>query len=124
MGWYEKEIDMGPRWYRLNPDHSISPGPSPEEEAFAEYSKWLYGVDDQGKVNRSVEVTDCADGGFVSTVFLGLDHSYPGVEGPVLFESMYFKHGHGTDQYRYQTWDEALAGHYLMVASHRGPKKT
>ena len=47
----------------------------------------------------------------VSTVFLGLDHSYDG-KGPVLFETMIFGGEHDQDQWRYKTWDEAEEGHF------------
>ena len=56
---------------------------------------------------------------WVSTVFLGLDHNWD--DGPPhLFETMIFFHGgkrHYADIYqrRYSTWDEALAGHQLVV---------
>lgn len=109
------------RWYWLNPDHTIRPGPdSTETEAFTAYSMWLYGNDANGRPNKMVEFTDCQDGGYVSTVFLGLDHSFH-IGDPVVFESMYFVGNHGTDQQRYKTWEEALAGHHLLVARHKGP---
>jgi hypothetical protein len=50
----------------------------------------------------------------VSTVFLGLDHDFGG-EGPKLFESMLFVAGEGRDCIRYQTWEEAEAGHAELV---------
>ena len=49
----------------------------------------------------------------VSTVFLGLDHSFTGGT-PILFETMIF----GAEeeyQERYATWQEAEAGHQLAV---------
>jgi hypothetical protein len=51
----------------------------------------------------------------VSTVFLGLDHSF-GRGQPELFETMVF--GGPNDGYsrRYGTWDEAEAGHAAAVA--------
>ena len=51
----------------------------------------------------------------VSTVFLGLDHSFD--EGPpLLFETMIFGGTHDEEQWRYATWDEAVAGHRKAVA--------
>ena len=51
----------------------------------------------------------------VSTVFLGLDHSFH--EGPpILFETMVFRSGQsGDDMARYSTWEEAEKGHAEMV---------
>ena len=46
----------------------------------------------------------------VSTVFLGLDHSF-GVGEPLLFETMIFGGEHDSYQKRYSTWDEAVKGH-------------
>ena len=50
----------------------------------------------------------------VSTVFLGLDHSFDNGP-PILFETMVF--GGPMDQYedRYRTWDEAEVGHRVIV---------
>lgn len=50
----------------------------------------------------------------VSTVFLGLDHSF-GDGPPLLFETMIFGGKHGGYQERYSTWDEAEAGHNLAM---------
>ena len=64
---------------------------------------------------RRVGFTKLPSGVEVSTVFLGLDHSWG--EGPMLlFETMTFKNRHGTMQDRYSTWDEAVAGHERVVA--------
>lgn len=55
----------------------------------------------------------------VSTVFLGLDHSFGGAP-PLLFETMIFGEdpGHSNvDSYcdRYSTWDKAVEGHRKAV---------
>lgn len=50
----------------------------------------------------------------VSTVFLGVDHSF-GEGSPVLFETMIFGGEHDGYQERYCTWDEAEAGHARAV---------
>jgi len=52
----------------------------------------------------------------VSTVFLGLDHSHYGQEGPILFETMIFEMGAISGEFdgfqrRYKTYDEAVEGH-------------
>lgn len=46
----------------------------------------------------------------VSTVFLGLDHSF-GSGPPLIFETMVFGGEHNEDMDRYSTWDEAVRGH-------------
>lgn len=64
----------------------------------------------------------------VSTVFLGLDHSWSGK--PLFFETMIFRDGQNPPpainferikdwahdyQMRYATWDEAVAGHEQII---------
>lgn len=55
---------------------------------------------------------------FVSTVFLGLDHSWSN-EKPVLFETMIFPESESDDweeyQERYCTWEEAKKGHKKAI---------
>lgn len=58
----------------------------------------------------------------VSTVFLGLDHSFSSdpASRPVLFETIIFglKFGDGDDEpmWRYHTWEAAEKGHETIVA--------
>jgi hypothetical protein len=53
----------------------------------------------------------------VSTVFLGLDHSWNfGNASPILFETMIFGGEHDGYQDRYHTYNEALAGHKKAIA--------
>lgn len=47
---------------------------------------------------------------FISTVWLGLDHSFES-DRPIIFETMVFKNSEGVEQIRYSTEAEALAGH-------------
>lgn len=66
---------------------------------------------------RVVKKTTTSHNHFVSTVFLGLDHSW--VEGVVhLFETMIFSEDKDVDEYqeRYSTWQEAEEGHDKIVA--------
>ena len=54
---------------------------------------------------------------WISTVFLGIDHNFLLSGPPVLFETMSFWPGdYQPHQYRYCTWDEAEAGHAVVVA--------
>jgi hypothetical protein len=59
--------------------------------------------------NRTVEKTTIGDVD-ISTVFLGIDHSFGGGE-PLLFETMIFGGDDDGYQERYSTWDEAVKGH-------------
>ncbi len=51
----------------------------------------------------------------VSTVFLGLDHSF-GTGPLLLFETMIFGGPLDGDMDRYTTWEQAEAGHAAMLA--------
>ena len=82
------------------------------EEDVLEWAKWF---ETNGEARR-VARTELPGGlGFVSTVFLGLDHSFGGGR-PVLFETMSFI-GDASEDYfaRYHTWAEAEAGHAATV---------
>lgn len=68
----------------------------------------------ENSAHRTVAVTQFP-GGYVSTVFLGLDHNW-GPGPPLLFETMIFGGPHDEYQDRYATWDEADAGHAKAVA--------
>lgn len=74
------------------------------------------------KEDRRVAVTGLWWGGRVSTVFLGLDHSF--WEGPpLIFETMVFGPGNWSDfdQDRYSTEEQAKAGHKKMVRRWQNP---
>jgi hypothetical protein len=53
----------------------------------------------------------------VSTVFLGIDHNFGLVGGPILFETMFFPISSSGDLYceRYHTWQYAEEGHIRAV---------
>ncbi len=72
-----------------------------------EWGRWLEGTD------RRV-ASDQIGGVIVSTVFLGLDHSFVG-GAPVLFETMVFSGPLDGETNRYCTWEEAEIGHAAMV---------
>ena len=54
---------------------------------------------------------------WVSTVFLGTDCSYGFGKVPVVFETMIFGPNQSDVADRYETWDEAVAGHEAVVRS-------
>ncbi len=72
-----------------------------------EWAKWYENAD------RRVALTEIAEGVKVSTVFLGLNHSWNG--GLEIFETMVF--GGPMDEWgdRYATWDQAVEGHEKTV---------
>lgn len=67
--------------------------------------------------NRRVAATELSNGvGWISTVFLGIDHNWAPQGPPVLFETMGFLNDDREDFFdRYHTWAEAEAGHARIV---------
>jgi hypothetical protein len=88
-------------------DREIVPAP------FEEWANWF----EHGK--RIIEQTHVGDR-FVSTVFLGIDHNFMGMGGPILFETMIFDgpnaRSHDLFQERSRTYREAVARHAYAVA--------
>lgn len=68
---------------------------------------------------RVMARTELPDGAVLSTVFLCLDHGFPG-EGVALFESMWFGGLLDGQQQRYATREEADLGHQEMLAAYPG----
>ncbi len=95
------------RYYIL--DENGNPKPVPDVITWA---MWFESND------REVAYTEKEDGVFISTVFLGIDHSFGG-DKPLLFETMIFGGDNDGYQDRYATKEEALAGHEeaLLVAT-------
>jgi hypothetical protein len=83
----------------------ILQGREPVPVECLEWAKWFEGNE------RRVAYTDLGNAAYVSTVFLGLNHSFTDDGPPLIFESMSFE----GDQERYSTWEEAEAGHKRMV---------
>lgn len=79
-----------------------------EVENVIEWAQWFE------KADRHVKKTDLPNDVSVSTVFLGLDHSFFGGT-PILFETMIFGGEHDEYQERYATWEEAEAGHQRAI---------
>ena len=69
--------------------------------------------------NRHINFTEVTDKVRVSTVFLGIDHSF-GSGIPILFETMIFGGEHDQYQERYATYKEAEEGHVIAVELCRG----
>jgi hypothetical protein len=85
--------------------------PIPEPDLIA-WGRWF----EASLPKRRVARTELPNGaGYISTVFLGIDHAFRS-DVPVLFETMAFI-GDDGEQYfdRYTTWEEAEAGHWLIV---------
>lgn len=97
-------------WYILD-GHEVCP-----VETYDEYHRWRQSIKSDGpSFTRRVAVDDIG-AVHISTVFLGLDHGW-GDGPPVVFETMVFGGDMDENQWRYSTWDEAIAGHERVVAA-------
>jgi len=93
-----------PLKYILNDEHE----PVPESDLI-KWAEWFENVE-----NRRVAREDVGDG-YVSTVFLGLDHNFWGGP-PILFETLVSATNEIT---RHCTWWEAIAFHDQAVMVQR-----
>lgn len=82
-----------------------------QEPDLLKWGKWNEKIENRRVANEIVN-----DKWRVSTVFLGIDHSF-GEGEPLLFETMVFEGDDATDLdcARYSTWEQAVAGHAHMV---------
>jgi len=92
-------------YYRLDDRHRVVPATREE----------MYVLFDDREARR-VAKTQVGEAE-VSTVFLVIDHQF-GNGPPLVFETMVFG-AKGEPQWRYSTWDEAVAGHERVVAALR-----
>lgn len=90
------------------PDYYILVGRMPVAVDLETWAKWLDTSDRQIADDEIGKVR-------ISTVFLGLNHSF-GPGEPVLFETMIFGGPLDSSQWRYRTYNEAERGHAAAVA--------
>ena len=100
-----------PMFYAMNEDKSTTPLYGPDASL-----KWSRTFEK----NRRVAWDELEGVGYVSTVFLGMDHAF-GNGPPQLFETMARIGDHWAEEVmrRYSTYEDALAGHNELVAEHR-----
>lgn len=105
---------MSGRYFILTENRNVIPSSA------SEWAEWFEGDPNR----RQVAKTMVPPGTSVSTVFLGMDHSWRD-GSPLIFETMAFdEHGDMeaevlVDQRRCSIWDEALDQHELAVAELR-----
>ena len=90
----------------LKADHT------PRQVPWDEWLEWAKQPFDQTKRVAETQVGEAR----ISTVFLSVDHSF-GEGPPVLFETMIFGGPHASHQWRYSTWDDAVAGHGSITSA-------
>ncbi|HEY2617011.1 MAG TPA: hypothetical protein VGI78_06710 [Acetobacteraceae bacterium] len=96
---------MRPLQYILGPGHIVVPATD-----MRDYAAWM-AIEE----NRRVAFDQVGPGVEVSTVFLGLDHSFCANAEPVVFETMVFDDYKRGPSWRYCTWGQAAAGHQETV---------
>jgi len=89
----------------------------------------LHGVEKllRDKEYKRVAETTLADGKWVSTVWLGLDHSFDDEGPPLIFETMVFPSRDDLSEIdcaRYATEAEAIIGHQGMVREWEKKERT
>jgi len=89
--------------------------PLPVEDLL-EWARWY----EAEKGRRTVALTE-TESCWISTVFLGLDHSFGMAGPPLLFETMVFGKDGAEDCERCSTWDEAVAQHNEIVRRYVRP---
>ncbi len=87
-----------------------TPVPCPD---LMDWGKWMQDCHDDKRVDQTY-IGDPIMVVSISTVFLGLDHSFGG-DTPILFETMVFGGPFDQEQERYETWKQAERGHKRWV---------
>lgn len=105
--------DHRPKMYMLDDNHEPVAVDVADHESYAAWIKSMEGT-------RSVASTEVVDrirheAYHISTVFLGIDHSFGEGNIPVLFETMVFGGKHDGHQDRYTNYEAARAGHDRVV---------
>lgn len=85
-------------------EHFILQGKTPIPVDHLTWANWFQTAD-------RIIAYDKGDGIRVSTVFLGLNHEWNPEKPPLIFETMIFGGEFDQNQWRYSTYDEAVAGH-------------
>jgi hypothetical protein len=82
------------------------------------FDEWVEAFESRTLGDNGVAVDELEDGAYISTVWLGLDHSFGGPV-PLIFETMVFGGPHDGFCERYATEEQARAGHRRALAAIR-----
>jgi hypothetical protein len=91
-------------WYTLDENNK------PVASNVREYSAW-----EEANPERKAVKQDTIGEVFISTVFLGLDHSWRDDRRPLLWETMVFGGDHDQYQQRYYSYEDAIEGHQTAL---------
>lgn len=86
-------------------------------ENIYEYLEWHDSLSREHPVcTKTIEYTEIKEKNIhISTIFLGLDHSFSKDNKPILWETMVFSNKTDIDMERYSSHDAAIAGHQAFV---------
>ena len=104
------------RYYILNIDHSI------QETNQGYYYKNCLGINVEVHRFALTRINACDGPIYISTVFLGVDHSGREEGPPLIFETIIMQREFSESIIRYETWDDALKGHTQCVYEIANPK--
>lgn len=96
------------KFYALDQDNHVV-----EVEDCITWGRWFEDATSQRQVGYTQITSEIS----VSTVFLGVDHRFPGFPSgpPILFETLVFGGPLDGDGNRYSSWDDAEIGHKAFV---------
>lgn len=105
--------------YRYTLDEAGNPQPEPN---LMKWAQWMETI--ENKIVQQDRFDQGDQSILVSTVFLGLDHSFKEITGkdvlPVLWETMIFGGPHDQYQDRYTSKEDAIAGHQVALKLAKG----
>lgn len=93
------------RYLEKHSRHYILDGKKIVPVGLLEWAKWI-----EDSNNKRIAL-DFVGKVKISTVFLGIDHSFGRPGPPILFETMVFGGKFNSEQRRYATYEQAEAGH-------------
>jgi hypothetical protein len=97
-------MTMPHQYYVLDKNNNIKP---------VSAARWAFTFEH----HRRVVARETVGGVIISTVFLGLDHSFNMGGPPMVFETMVFDADDSLICQRYSSWNEAVEGHRDVVMS-------
>jgi len=91
-------------------EHYILEGHKAVEADLMTWARWFETSSRADRIVARTELAECT----VSTVFIGLDHNL-GDGPPHIFETLVLGGKLADEMERYSTWEQAEAGHEVMV---------
>jgi hypothetical protein len=94
----------------MNNKYYVLRGKTPVQVDLLTWGRWFEDIK-----KRRIAFTQITADIFVSTIFLGIDHSFGDTHLPILFETMIMGDGSDTQQWRCAFYNQALKQHTNAV---------